>query len=124
MELNWIPGKELVFSNHLSRNVVLKDKSKEPTCHGLDMQIHDIYLNASSEKCISLAMEMSKDPVLMALKNQIIKGWPNQRSECLKDLIEYWSYCDELSILDGLILKGTHIIIPNQCKEELLSPIT
>ena len=84
------------------------------------MNIHDVFLNTNSEKCISLAAEKSKDPVLMALKNQIIKGWPSQRSECLKTLIDYWSYCDELSILDSLILKGTHIVIPNQCRDELL----
>ena len=40
-----------------------------------------MYLNASSEKCIILATETSKDPVLVALKNQIIKGWPKQRNE-------------------------------------------
>ena len=98
-ELNWIPGKEMVFSNHLNRNV-LKKKSKDARCQGLEMKIHDVYLNASSEKCVSLAAEMSKDPVLMALKNQIIKGWPSQRSECPENLIEYWNYRDELSILD------------------------
>ena len=64
--------------------------------------------------------ETTKDPELIALKNQIIKGWPSQRSKCSKNLIEYWSYCDELSILDRLILKGTWIVIPNQCKDELL----
>ena len=81
---------------------------------------HDVYLNANSEKCTSLAAEMSKDPVLASLKHLIIKGWPIQRGKCLKNLIDYWSYRDELSILDGLILKGTHIVIPNQCRDELL----
>ena len=32
----------------------------------------------------------------------------------------YWNYSDELSILDGLVLKGTGTVIPSQCKEELL----
>ena len=57
------------------------------------------------------------------MKHTIIKGWPKQRSECPKNLIEYWSYRDELSILDGLILKGTHIVIPNQCRDELLDQL-
>ena len=35
--LTWIPGKEMIFSDHLSRNIRLGDeKPKEPTCRGLD----------------------------------------------------------------------------------------
>ena len=77
VELKWIPGKEMNFSDHLSRNMDINaEKSKEPTCKGLGLSIHDVYLNASSEKCISLATETSKDPVLVALKHLIIKGGP------------------------------------------------
>ena len=52
--LTWIPGKEMVFADHLSRNVA-REKSQEPICKGLDLKVEDIYLNASNEKCISLA---------------------------------------------------------------------
>ena len=114
-----IPGKSMIFSDHLSRNVD-NGKLNNLSCKGLDLKFHDVYLNASSEKCISLATEMSKDPVLMALKNQIIKGWPGQRSKCLRNLVKSWYYRDELSILDELILKGTHIVIPDQCKSKLM----
>ena len=84
VELTWIPGKDMIFSVHLSCNVSV-EKSNEPTCMGLDPKIHNVFLNASSEKCVSLADEMSKDPVLIALKS-IIKGWLPIRSECSKNL--------------------------------------
>ena len=58
MELNWIPGKEMVFSNHLSRNIRLdEERPIEPICKGLDLKVQDFYLNASDEKCLSLASE-------------------------------------------------------------------
>ena len=38
-------------------------------------------------------------------------------------LREYWSFRDELSILDGLVLKGTRIVIPKNCQVELLSKL-
>ena len=79
--LQWIPGKNMVFADHLSRNVSTKE-SKEPTCSGLDLKINDIYLNASEERCISLAKETEKDELLVALKNQVIKGWPDKRCDC------------------------------------------
>ena len=119
--LQWIPGKEMVFTDHLSRNISAKE-SNEP-CSGLDLKINDVYLNASEERCISLAQETDKDEVLVALKNQIIKGWPSNRDECPMSLREFWSYRDELSILDGLILKETRIIIPKCCQEEILMKI-
>ena len=109
----------MVFADHLSRNVSAQE-SKEPTCSGLDLKINDIYLNASEEKCFSLAKETDKDEALLALKNQIIKGWPDNRSNCPMILREYWSFRDELSILDGLVLKGTRIVILKSCQDELL----
>ena len=74
VELNWIPGTEMIFSDHLSRSVDNTKKTNQPTCKGLDLKIHDVYLNASSGKCASLANETFKDGTLVALKNQIIKG--------------------------------------------------
>ena len=50
-----------------------------------------MYLNASDDKCLSLAAETDKDETLVALKNQIIKGWPGQRGECPRNLLEYWN---------------------------------
>ena len=112
VELQWIPGKEMIFSDHLSHNVIVRDSSNKPTCEGLDLKIHNIYLNASNDKCLGHATEMSKDPMMQALKHQIIKGWPHSRSECGKNLQDFWNYRDELSVLDGLVLKGSHIVIP------------
>ena len=58
MELNWIPGKEMVFSDHLSRNIRLDDKKNHRTdMSRVRFEIQDIYLNANDEKCLSLASE-------------------------------------------------------------------
>ena len=115
VELQWIPGKEMIFRNHLSHNITMGDSSNKPTCEGLDLKIHDVYLNASDEKCLSLANETTKDPVMQALKHQIIKGWPYSRSECSKNPQDFWNYRDELSVLDSLILKGSCIVILESC---------
>lgn len=102
----------MIFSNHLSRNVNIETKPNEPTCKGLDLKVHNVFLNASGVKCGSLANETAKDSVLTALKHIIIKGWPNKCHEYPKILKDYWNYHDELSILDGLVLKGTCIVVP------------
>ena len=71
--LQCIPGKEMIFVDHLSRNNGPKE-SHEPTCKGLDINIPDVYLNTSDEKCVSLAAETDKDEILVTLKSMIIKG--------------------------------------------------
>ena len=80
-----------------------------------------MYFSMQAMIDVSLStQETDKDETLIALKNQIIKGWPQMRSECPLQLRDFWSYRDELSILDGLVLKGTRIIIPEACREEVL----
>ena len=120
--LQWIPGKEMIFADHLSRNIGAK-QSDDPTCKGLDLKIQDIYINTSNERCMSLAKETDKDETLIALKNVIIKGWPSTRSECPQNLRKFWTFRDELSILDGLVLKGIRIVIPVQCQSEVLEKL-
>ena len=122
VSLTWIPGKEMIFADHLSRNIG-PNLSNEPTCSGLDLKIQDIYLNASKDRCISLAKETDKDETLTTLKNMVLKGWPDKRDECPEMLKPYWTYRDELSVLDGLVLKGTRIIIPNSCREDVLDKV-
>ena len=121
-ELTWTPGKDMIFSDHLSHNVNTDtEKSKEPICKGLELKVHDVFLNASSGKCVSLANEMSKHPVLIVLKHMIIKGWPRQRGKCPENLKNFWNYQDELSILDRLVLNGRRMVIPSQCQEDILT---
>ena len=123
VELQLIPGKEMIFSDHLSCNIVVGHNSNKPTCEGLDLKIHDVYLNASDDKCLSLAAETDKDPMMQALKHQIIKGWPHISSECAKSLQDFWTYRDELSVLDSLVLKGSCIVIPETCRDEILDQL-
>ena len=118
VSLQWILGKEMIFADHVSRNIGSKE-SNEPTCTGLEMKIQDIYLNTSEDRCISLAKETEKDETLIALKNTILKGWPEKRDVCPQNLKNYWNYRDELSVLDGLILKGTRIIIPSEYRDDV-----
>ena len=60
---------------------------------------------------------------LQQLKGIIISGWPDSRDELCVDLQLYWSYRDKLAVIDGALLKGKCIIIPNSLKEQVLSKL-
>ena len=59
-----------------------------------------------------LQQASSQDDHLQKLKNIIIAGWPNSKDKISEELKSYWSYRDELVVIDGIILKGRCIIIP------------
>ena len=62
----------------------------------------------------------TQDDHLQCLKSLIIAGWPNTKDELHADLKPYWSYRDELVVIDGVMLKGMPIIIPNSLRQQVL----
>ena len=60
---------------------------------------------------------------LPTLKHIIQQGWPNIIKEVPSEVQPYWTFPEELTIEDGLILKGTRIIIPNSKREDILKLI-
>ena len=40
--------------------------------------------------------------------------------DLLKEIQPYWEFCEEMTIEDGLLLKGTHIIVPNTLCPEII----
>ena len=52
-----------------------------------------------------------------------MQGWPRTIKEIPTVLQLYWTFCKELTIEDGLILKGNRIIIPHNNREAILNQI-
>ena len=63
------------------------------------------------------------DDTLAILKYTIQKGWPSTIKELPSEIQPYWTFREELSIEDGLILKGTRIVVPSTKQEEILKLI-
>ena len=57
------------------------------------------------------------------LKHTIMQGWPNSIKQVPPVLQPYWTCREELNVEDGLILKGTRIVIPDKNHEAILKLI-
>ena len=57
------------------------------------------------------------------MKHIIQQGWPKTIKKVPIKVQKYWTFCEELTIEVGLILKGTRIIIPDKKREEILKLI-
>ena len=57
-----------------------------------------------------------EDNKLRQLMHQIVEGWPDTIKDVNTDIREYWDYRDELTVENGLILKGCRAIIPTKLR--------
>ena len=70
-----------------------------------------------SDSLQQLRLSTQTDDELAILRHTIIQGWPKSIKQVPHMLHPFWMFREELTIENGLILKGTGIIIPNnQCK--------
>ena len=68
-----------------------------------------------------IRVETERDPQMLMLKELIIQGWPKDIKQCPLPIRPSWNFRDELSIIDGIVVKGNHIVIPMKFQPELLS---
>ena len=45
------------------------------------------------------------------LKTTILTGWPMQEYQAPINIREYWSYRDELTVHNGVLFKGSKVVI-------------
>ena len=119
----YVPGKSIPIADTLSRKF-LPAEADEST-PDLDVQIHTIIKNlpVSDQKAGTIAKATKEDRKLNVLQTYIQAGWPNTRDQCHPDAAEFWTFRDELSQVQGLILKGESIFIPTALRPEMLVKI-
>lgn len=68
----------------------------------------------NSDHLNEMKNETSKDPVLNQL-HEFIMSWPDSIKELSLAIHSSWSYKDELSVNDVILLKGTRILATENC---------
>jgi hypothetical protein len=67
--------------------------------------------------------EVSSDATLKSLYETVLKGWLLDRALPPADLRPYWSFTDEISIDNGVLLKSHQVIIPPLMRQKMLNKI-
>ena len=89
----------------------------------IKVTVCDVELNASPTKLDQIKTETQVDEELQMLVRYINSGWPAKHSECSESIRKYFNFRDELCVVDGLILKGNHIVIPAKLRDDALSQL-
>ena len=116
----YIPGITNQLADCLSRLGDQKDTIKLPKLHVYQITQQ---LSARSDSLHQLRGATQVDDEVALLKYTIMQAWPSSIKQVLPVLQPYWTFREELTVEDGLILKGTRIVIPTKQWEAILQPI-
>ncbi|GBM16018.1 Uncharacterized protein K02A2.6 [Araneus ventricosus] len=119
-----IPGKEFFAADALSRNPQKVPYKREELEAEIDAFIQMITssLPASSRRLDELRVAQLKDETCQKLTDYVLKGWPSKK-EVDTLCAPYWQNRYEISIQDGLLMRGCRIIIPKSHQAEVLNQI-
>ena len=75
----------------------------------------------TSERLAQLQKATEQDPVLQTLKSTILVGWPDTREQVPISIRDYWNFCVDLSLHNGILFKSQRVIIPRAVRPEVIS---
>ncbi|WP_419601948.1 RNase H-like domain-containing protein, partial [Thiolapillus sp.] len=111
--ITYRPAKDMVLADSLSRLNPAPDKE-------INLEQSICAVQFTSDKLQELKQRTNADPELTTLRDIIIGGWPDRARQLPKNLRDFWSCRDELSVEDGLVLKGDRVIIPTAMRGYIL----
>ncbi|XP_015748470.1 PREDICTED: uncharacterized protein LOC107328239 [Acropora digitifera] len=119
-----VPGKELTTADALSR-APSKSTSRVKQEEEIELYVENILLQlpASDKRLEKIAAEQKEDPICRKLFEYCKEGWPDMIQKLPSSLSPYWSSRGEISQVQGLLLKGSCLIIPSLIRLEILDRI-
>ena len=121
LDVVYHPGSQMHLSNAISR-LSSHNPDKGDTIPGLDVCIHDVSVctgfNATSLQTIR--EHTQKDDSFHLLLDHIHQGFPASIKEMPDCIKPYFTFRDELAVVNGLILRGDRILIPKSLCEQCL----
>ncbi|CAA9996939.1 unnamed protein product, partial [Nesidiocoris tenuis] len=119
------PGKKLVIADTFSRAPSASASTEDEPTEEMNAYIQLIcsnYLPASDKKLNEIKQKTKDDPVCKFLSEFCSSGWP-QRSDIPEICLPFWQHRHDISLVDGLLLKGSRIVIPEVMRAEMLNKL-
>ena len=118
--VKYLLGEHNQITDCLSRLGCLQDKIKLPR---LKMHLLTTCLSATSDKLQQIRQATQDDDTMALLKHIITYEWPQTVQELPKELPAYWTFREEMTVENGLILKDTRIVIPSIYERVNTTPV-
>ena len=120
-------GSKMYLSDtlsHLSSHNTRQGKQSE--IKGLNISVHDVETDVREATLYKIHVCSKTDSAVSLVMQYVLDGWLGNANECAKPAQPYFTYREELTIVDGLLVKGSRIVIPTEmrhaCLETLHTP--
>ena len=89
----------------------------------IDLDIRVDFVRFTDKKLQQLREQTARDATLTSLLTVITQGWPDTIQDLTPDLRPYWNVRDQLSVTDGIAVKGSQIVIPPSLQSDMLTTL-
>ena len=117
VQILYKPGPKTFIADWLSSHN--HEENKDESIKGMDIKVDAIQSMTNVPECMSILQiqqAIVQDEHLQHLKNIIISHWPAKRDQLHINIRPYWPFRDDLAVIDGIVMKERHIIIPEGLK--------
>lgn len=122
IKLEYVPGKELLIADALSRAQSTTETFDEGMTQESAVRIN-LLTQASSEKWKEIAELTKQDLEMQDVIYHIKNGWP-ERNQSRLAARAYWHCKDELHVTsEGIICRGQRLVVPTAFRKEILEKL-
>ena len=123
-EIYYTPGKHLVIADTLSRSPIKTNDSSPELQEELLAYVQFVLQNypATDKRMAEIVTGQNEDLVCSELIGYCNTSWPS-RTQISQEAIPYWEHRHSISIQEGILMKGSQIIIPSCLRRDVLDKI-
>ena len=126
VQLQRFPGINVVYkrgdSLHLA-DALSRAHLEEQLTNAEQLDINLVENVISDHQLARFAEATKEDTILSDLQRVILSGWPDSKGQVPPNAQEFWNYRDELTVAQGLIVKGQKIVVPSSLRGEMLEKL-
>ena len=123
-DFHYVPGNKMVVSDCLSRAHLDESKPEIPE-NELNQHVHSLISNfpMTDAKLEEFKTETENDSALQTVKKYVLEGWPKKSSTVDPLAQPYYTYRDEISYAEGLLLTVNCVIVPSSMRKDIKNRI-
>ena len=121
--ISHLPGKDLITADALSIAPVTQPSRQDDVLTQEVQAFVDLVISSfpSTQKMLNkIKSSQENDPTCQEVKRYCELGWPVDKKAVSQRVKPYFQFSQELVLINGLLARGTRIIIPPSLRQEML----
>ena len=123
LDMRYQPGAQMHLSDAISR-LLTHNSNTGSTIENLDVSVHTIeeLTGFNSLSVAKIHQHTTTDLAMQQLIQHINDGFPNSSAKCPETIHPFFSFRDELSVCNGIVLKGhNRIVVPESLRAQAVN---